>query len=84
MSEDGAAVPRNTAPQLPWGDGHAERAWWTILSKKYGSAAMVGKIARGAYVLVVGTMVVAWVISVNKEAPAKPQQTGPQVSYMYS
>jgi membrane-associated protein len=25
MSEDGAAVPRNTAPQLPWGDGHAER-----------------------------------------------------------
>jgi membrane protein DedA with SNARE-associated domain len=26
MSEDGAAVPRNTAPQLPWGDGHAERA----------------------------------------------------------
>jgi membrane protein DedA with SNARE-associated domain len=26
MSEDGAAVPRNTAPQLPWGDGHAQRA----------------------------------------------------------
>src|SRR3954454_19820436 len=26
MSEDGAAVPRNTAPQLPWGDGQAERA----------------------------------------------------------
>ena len=25
MSEDGAAVPRNTAPQLPWGDGQAER-----------------------------------------------------------
>src|SRR3954453_22076445 len=25
MSEDGAAVPRNTGPQLPWGDGHAER-----------------------------------------------------------
>ena len=23
MSEDGAAVPRNTAPQLPWGDGSA-------------------------------------------------------------
>ena len=45
---------------------------------------MIGKIARGAYVFVVGTMVVAWVISVNKEAPAKPQQTGPQVSYMYS
>jgi membrane-associated protein len=26
MSEDGAAVPSNTAPQLPWGDGQAERA----------------------------------------------------------
>jgi membrane protein DedA with SNARE-associated domain len=26
MSEDGAAVPRNTAPQLPWGEGQAERA----------------------------------------------------------
>jgi membrane protein DedA with SNARE-associated domain len=25
MSEDGAAVPRNTAAQLPWGDGQAER-----------------------------------------------------------
>src|SRR3954452_6952055 len=26
MSEDGAAVPRNTAPHLPWGDGQAEPA----------------------------------------------------------
>lgn len=34
---------------------------------------MVGKIARGAYVLVVGTMVVAWVVSFNKEAPADTQ-----------
>ena len=25
MSEDGATVPRDTAPQLPWGDGQAER-----------------------------------------------------------
>jgi hypothetical protein len=48
---------------------------------------MIGKIARGAYVLVVGTMVVAWVISFNKEAPAKPQpqtQTGPQIWYIHS
>jgi membrane protein DedA with SNARE-associated domain len=26
MSEDGAAVPPNTAPQLPWGDGPSEPA----------------------------------------------------------
>ena len=30
---------------------------------------MVGKIARGAYVFVVATMFVAWVISFNKEVP---------------
>jgi hypothetical protein len=46
---------------------------------------MVGKIARGAYVFVVGTMIIAWVISFNKEAPAKPKpQIGPQVWYIYS
>jgi hypothetical protein len=46
---------------------------------------MIGKIARGAYMLVVGTMVVAWVISLNKEAPAKPQsQNSPQVWYIHS
>lgn len=44
---------------------------------------MIGKIARGAYVLVVTTMFVAWVISFNKEAPAKPQP-GPQVWRIYS
>ena len=45
---------------------------------------MIGKIARGAYVLVVGTMVVAWVVSFNKEAPPKPKTTSPQVWYVYS
>lgn len=45
---------------------------------------MVGKIARGAYVFVVSTMIVAWLISFNKEAPAKPQTTGPQVWYIHS
>lgn len=45
---------------------------------------MIGKIARGAYVLVVGTMVVAWVVSFNTEAPAEPQQIGPQLWYIYS
>ena len=45
---------------------------------------MIGKIARGAYVLVVVTMVVAWVVSFNKEAAPKPQTTGPQVWYIHS
>jgi hypothetical protein len=58
-------------------------ACWTILAKKYGSAAMVEKIARGAYVFVVGTMIIAWVVSFNKETPAGPQ-TGPQVWYIHS
>ena len=44
---------------------------------------MMGTIARGTYVLVVTTMFVAWIISFNKEAPAKPQ-TGPQVWYIHS
>jgi hypothetical protein len=45
---------------------------------------MVGKIARGAYVFVVATMFVAWIISFNKEAPAAPQTAGPQVWYIHS
>ena len=48
---------------------------------------MVGKIARGAYVFVVGTMFVVWVISFNKEVPAKPQpepKSAPQVWYIHS
>ena len=30
-----------------------------------------------------GTMIAAWVVSFNKEVPARPQ-TGPQVWYIYS
>jgi len=45
---------------------------------------MIGKVARGTYVLVVATMFVAWIISFNKEAPAKPQRPGPQVWHIYS
>jgi hypothetical protein len=44
---------------------------------------MVGKIARGAYVFIVGMMVVAWVVSFNNEAPAQPQPA-PQVWYIHS
>jgi hypothetical protein len=42
--------------------------------KKYGSVKMIGRLARGTYVLVVATMVTAWVVSFTREAPADPQQ----------
>ncbi|HEY7230888.1 MAG TPA: hypothetical protein VH558_11010 [Pseudolabrys sp.] len=45
---------------------------------------MVGKIARGAYMFAVATMFVAWIISFNKQEPAKPAQPGPQVWYIHS
>ncbi len=44
---------------------------------------MLGKVARGTYVLVLATMIVAWVISFNKEVPADPQP-GPEISRIYS
>ena len=31
---------------------------------------MLGAVARGTYVLVLGAMIVAWVFSFNKEVPA--------------
>lgn len=34
---------------------------------------MLGTLARGTYLLVLATMIVAWVISFNREAPAEPQ-----------
>jgi hypothetical protein len=34
---------------------------------------MFGRVARGTYVLVLAAMIVAWVFSLNKEAPAEPQ-----------
>jgi hypothetical protein len=34
---------------------------------------MVGRLARGTYVLVVATMVTAWVLSLNMQAPAAEQ-----------
>jgi hypothetical protein len=34
---------------------------------------MLGTVARGTYVLVLATMIVAWVFSLNKEAPAESQ-----------
>jgi len=34
---------------------------------------MLGTVARGTYMLVLAAMIVAWVFSLNKEAPAEPQ-----------
>ncbi|HZP71101.1 MAG TPA: hypothetical protein VFB29_14255 [Pseudolabrys sp.] len=45
---------------------------------------MIGKIARGAYVLIVGTMIVAWVISLQKQVPPEKPKPGPHVWRMYS
>jgi hypothetical protein len=47
---------------------------------------MVRKIARGTYVLVVTTLVVAWVFSLAKEAPAQPGQPQPaeQIWYLFA
>jgi hypothetical protein len=44
---------------------------------------MAGKVARGTYLLVVATMIVVWLVTFNKEAPAAPQPE-PQVWQMYS
>lgn len=32
---------------------------------------MLGRVARGAYVLVVATMVIVWVFSLNRSDPAQ-------------
>ena len=44
---------------------------------------MIGRMARGTYVLVVGAMIVAWAVSLSKEIPAEPQEA-PQIWIIYS
>ena len=44
---------------------------------------MIGRLARGTYVLVVGAMIAAWVVSLGKEVPAVPQAS-PQTWTIYS
>jgi len=41
---------------------------------------MLGTVARGTYMVVLATMIVAWVLSLNKEAPADTQP----IWYIYS
>jgi len=45
---------------------------------------MAGKVARGTYLLVVATMIVVWLVTFNKEAPAAAPQPEPQVWQIYS
>ena len=34
---------------------------------------MIGRLARGAYMLIVAGMIVAWAMSAGKSGPAEPQ-----------
>ena len=45
---------------------------------------MVGAIARGAYVLVVGMMIFAWVYSLAKPVAAEAQQPAEQIWYVFA
>lgn len=45
---------------------------------------MFGAIARGAYVLVVGTMIVAWVYSLARPVSAEVQAPAEQVWYVFA
>jgi len=44
---------------------------------------MLGRVARGTYVLVLTALVVAWVVSLGKEVPAGPQSTT-QILYIFT
>jgi hypothetical protein len=44
---------------------------------------MVGTMARGTYLFLLAVMIVAWVVSFNKTAPAEPQPM-PDVWQIYS
>ena len=44
---------------------------------------MLGTVARGAYVLALTAMIVAWAVSLGKEAPAEAQPDE-QMWYIYS
>ena len=42
---------------------------------------MFGRLARGAYVLFVAAMIVAWAISAGKSAPTQPQSGNTVVNW---
>lgn len=43
---------------------------------------MLSKLARGAYILLVGVMVLAWAVSVSKSKPTEPKPDQ-QTEYWY-
>ena len=44
-----------------------------MLNKSQGSEAVLGKLARVAYMLFVAAMIVAWAASASKSSPVEPQ-----------
>ncbi len=44
---------------------------------------MLGRLARGAYMLIVAVMIVAWAISASKSSPAEPKNDQPVVWTWY-
>jgi hypothetical protein len=42
---------------------------------------MLGRLARGAYVLIVAGMVVAWAMTASKSSPAEPTNEQPVVTW---
>ena len=56
---------------------------WAILQKKQGAGAMAGKLARGAFLVILAVMVVSWAVSISNSSPAEPQNALP-TDRMYS
>ncbi len=44
---------------------------------------MAGKLARGAFLVILAVMVVSWAVSISKSSPAEPQN-GLPTDRMYS
>lgn len=40
---------------------------------------MLGRMAKGAYVLFVAAMIVAWAVSSGRTSPSQPQNTEPVI-----
>lgn len=45
---------------------------------------MIGRLARGAYMLIVAVMIVAWAVSAGKTSPSEPTDDQPVVWTWYS
>jgi hypothetical protein len=47
--------------------------WLSCKKMPRGGEAMIGRLARGAYMLIVAGMIVAWAMSASKSSPAEPK-----------